>query len=57
VNALWDLISTEKVKMIRFTNGREGQYFTYNLTEEESSYFIEAREALTKTIPVVDCTK
>jgi hypothetical protein len=56
-NALWDLISTEKVKMIRFTNGREGQYFTYNLTEEESSYFIEAREALTKTIPVVDCTK
>lgn len=54
---VWNAISAEPVKIIRFTNGRDNDYYTYTLTEEEGRYFMEAKEALTKPILVKDCTK
>ena len=54
---VWNAISSEPVKIIRFTNGRDNDYYTYTLTEEEGRYFMEAKEALTKPILVKDCTK
>ena len=54
---IWNAISAEPVKIIRFTNGRDGDFYTYTLTDEEGKYFMEAKEALMKPIAIKDCTK
>jgi len=42
----FDDLTSKKVIAIRFQNGRTFDSFTYNLTKNEQTYFIEAKEAL-----------
>lgn len=48
------LLQTKKLKKIKYQNGRNFTSLTYELKEEEESYFIEISEALTnKDIRIV----
>ena len=41
-----DDFTSKKVIAIRFQNGNTFDSFTYNLTKNEQTFFIEAKEAL-----------
>lgn len=49
------LLSTKKVKAIRFTNGRTYESLTYNLKDAEKDYFVRAYSNF--KIVEVDCSK
>lgn len=42
----FDSFNNKKVKAIRLTNGRSMENFTYKLKPEESTFFMNAREAM-----------
>lgn len=46
INKGFAVFTTKKLSAIRFTNGRGYESFTYNVSESESEFFIEARKAL-----------
>ena len=51
----FDNFNSKKVTAIRFTNGRSYESYTYKLKPEEQSFFIEAKEALSKPYKTVSC--